>query len=320
MTPLATENEATLGDLSRHALGFVVRTGGSWSERDLAAFRHFLRLRHFDITGEQLACILAAARDVYNQGEHRLFVCDASPCCSRKDAMPSDGQPARVPVTRTGCQGVCKHAPVAVLRVGARTQMFAEFSYRNDWQSILDFANEAARAGSLAIAAGRAGQFFYDQEHDGPTAQLEPLRFLVGHFRGEAVHAHDGYRFEKEVIGCYEAGGRFISLRMDASYPTSDGRRDVHRALVVVGTRQPSGMITGQSFTDGGLIHEYVVQQRGVGLQFVDESPDHGHPWKQARKVLEPTAEGYHERLEVDAEDGSGFMTYSTLVMRRIAP
>ncbi|MBC7771858.1 MAG: hypothetical protein H7210_05145 [Pyrinomonadaceae bacterium] len=223
-----------------------------------------------------------------------------------------------MPITSTGCQGMCKRAPIATLRVGSRTQVFADFLGDDDWLSILEFAEKATCAGSLAISAGRAGQFFYDHDHDHPEPHLERLRFLVGHFRGEGVHAGDSYRFQKEVIGSYEAGGRFISLRMDASYPTADGRCDVHRALVVVGAHHATGAITGRAFTDGGLIHEYVVQQRGDALHFTDETPDHGQQWKHARKVLEPTSEGYQERLEVDADDGNGFSTYFTLSMRKV--
>jgi len=320
VSAFATPDRAAQTDLTQHALGFVVRTEGRWTERDLAAFRHFLKLRRLSPSDEELAAIITAASEVYTQGEHRLYVCGASPCCTREDPAPNDNQSCDVPITRTGCQGLCKHAPVAALRVGSRTQVFAEFSRAKDWLSILDFAGKAARDGSLAISAGRAGQFFHDEEHDRDAPQLEPLRFLVGHFRGEGVHVHDGYRFQKEVIGSYEAGGRFISLRMDARYPTTDGRHDVHRALVIVGARQPSGQIKGQAFTDGGTTHEYVVQEQEGGLQFLDVSPDHGQRWKLARKVLQPTANGYQETLEVDAQDGAGFAPYSTLPMRRIAP
>src|SRR5256885_1523012 len=74
-----------------------------------------------------------------------------------------------------------------------------------------------------------------------PAGQLRAARFLVGRFRGEGRFVTTGDVFEKEVVGAYEAGGRFISLRMQASYPLPDGGSDVHRALVVVGADARSG-------------------------------------------------------------------------------
>jgi len=64
----------------------------------------------------------------------------------------------------------------------------------------------------------------------------------------------NSYAFQKEVIGTFEAGGRFIALRMDASYPLADGRKDVHKALVIVGSEAASGSITAHAYTDGGIV------------------------------------------------------------------
>ena len=69
---------------------------------------------------------------------------------------------------------------------------------------------------------------------------MKPLEFLLGHFRGEGRYAMVEYAFQKEVIGSFEAGGRFIALRMDASYPLADGRKDVHKAFVIVGSEPPA--------------------------------------------------------------------------------
>ena len=127
-------------------------------------------------------------------------------------------------------------------------------------------------------------------------------------------HSENGYVFQKELVGAYEAGGRFITLRMEASYPLPDGGNDVHRALVVVGTEQQSGAITGRAYTDGGGIRDYAVERREFALQFEDESPDHERRWKRARKILRPTDSGFEERLEVDA--GDGYTPYYVVQMR----
>jgi hypothetical protein len=42
----------------------------------------------------------------------------------------------------------------------------------------------------------------------------------------------------------------------------------------------------------------------------------HASGWKRARKIIQPTAEGFDERLEVDA--GQGFVPYYTIPMRKL--
>ena len=127
-----------------------------------------------------------------------------------------------------------------------------------------------------------------------------------------------GYTFSKEVIGAFEAGGRFIALRMDASYPLPDGRKDVHKALVIVGSEPSSGTIKAQVYTDGGTVREYCIESGDGQLHFDDVPPGHGKLWKRARKILRPTQEGFEERLEVDKGDGS-FVPYYVIVMRKVA-
>jgi hypothetical protein len=186
--------------------------------------------------------------------------------------------------------------------------------------ALMNFAEEAMRAESLMVPAGDAERLFYDPEHNHEEqgAHLHPLKFLVGRFRGEGHHCMSSYTFQKELVGSYEAGGRFVALRMDASYPTDDGGHDVHRALVIVGADPSSGALTGRAFTDGGLVHEYAVAQLAQrSLSFADAPPDHSRTWARARKVLQPTEDGFNERLEVD--EGAGFKTYYAISMRRVA-
>lgn len=183
----------------------------------------------------------------------------------------------------------------------------------------MSFAEDAARAESLLVPAGDAERLFFDPGHHREElgAHLRPLTFLLGRFRGEGRHCLSRYTFQKELVGTYEAGGRFVALRMDASYPTAGGGKDVHKALVIVGADPSSGAITGRAFTDGGLVHEYTVEHREQSLNFADAAPDHSQTWTRARKVLEPTENGFDERLEVD--DGTGFKTYYAISMRRLA-
>ena len=310
-------------ELSFHASGFVVQVQGSWTNSDLARFQHFLKLRQLEPSPAQLTEVLERARRKYLAVAQELSICAERPCRSRskldssEKALDQLSREDGVALGRTGCQGICKQAPVASLRAGGRSQIFSQVVSRRDWAAVLTFAKATERANSLLVPAGEAEGLFYDPEHAHRqlAAQLKPLKFLLGRFRGEGRYSGSSYTFEKELIGTYEAGGRFIALRMDASYPTPDGRKDVHRALVVVGAEPSSGALKGRAFTDGGTTHDYDVERNEQTLNFADAPPDHAEQWVRARKTLRPTHDGFEECLEVDA--GHGFRLYYAIAMRR---
>ena len=220
-------------------------------------------------------------------------------------------------IVKTGCQGPCKQAPVLALRIGDKQELFAEVASEEDWRAVLKFAKAAVHAKSLLVDTGAAERFRFDPVHDHgkPSAHMKPLEFLLGHFRGEGRYAMADYAFQKEVIGSFEAGGRFIALRMDASYPLADGRKDVHKAFVIVGS-EPTGQISAHAYTDGGAMREYAIERHNENLEFADVAPGHASQWKRARKILRPTPDGFEERLEVDP--GDGFVPYYVIPMQRV--
>ena len=315
----------TKAELEFHTSGFLVRVEGSWTDAALAQFRHFLKLRRFAPSPDELADALQNAKDKYFAGKNHLYLCAAQPCRDKTGFDASAAALDRVSrdldlaISKTGCQGPCKQAPIVSLRIGERTEMFAQVTAPDDWRAVLGFVKAAVRAGSLLVDAGPAEDFRHDPVHDHgkPSAHLKPLRFLVGHFRGEGRYTMTEYAFQKEVIGSFEAGGRFIALRMDARYPLGDGRNDVHKALVIVGSEPSSGNITAHAYTDGGIVREYRIALSAQALEFADLAPGHARQWNRARKIIKPTAEGFEENLEVDG--GQGFVTYYSIPMRRIS-
>jgi hypothetical protein len=323
MTRARTSSERN-SELEFHTSGFLVKVEGSWTDAALAQFRHFLTLRGLAPSAAELEDALGRAKENYFAGKNRLYICAAQPCCNKigfdtsEAALDQISCELGLPIAKTGCQGPCKQAPVVSLRIAKRSEMFAQIIRQEDWRAVLDFVKAAVQAGSLLIDPGAAEDYLHDPVHDHgkPSAHLKPLRFLLGHFRGEGRYAMTEYAFHKEVIGSFEAGGRFIALRMDASYPLADGRKDVHKALVIVGSEPSSGNITAHAYTDGGIVRKYAIARSAQALEFADLAPGHANQWKRARKIIKPTPEGFEENLEVDG--GQGFVPYYTIPMRKI--
>ena len=150
-----------------------------------------------------------------------------------------------------------------------------------------------------------------------PSQALQPLAFLLGHFYGEGYYVGRAGSFQKEVTGGWEAGGRFISLRMGVNYPLADGRNDCHQVLVIIGADPKTQAIESRAYTDGGFVFEHPMELKNGTIQFPDRPPGHAASSVRARKVLCPTEEGYEERLELEQDNGE-FAVYSILPMRRV--
>jgi hypothetical protein len=147
---------------------------------------------------------------------------------------------------------------------------------------------------------------------------LQPLRFLLGSFRGEGRYVNRGGSFKKEVTGSWEAGGRFLGVRMSVVYPLADGRKDIHDALVLIGPPLENGLFVAHAYTDGGAIVEYRLTDEDGILSFADRPPhEPGLQVARARKCFTPTVDGFEERLDIDRGDGR-FEPYSVIAMQRI--
>ena len=148
---------------------------------------------------------------------------------------------------------------------------------------------------------------------------LQPLGFLLGRFRGQGHYTKGSNIFSKEMEGSWEAGGRFIGLRMKVTYPLSDGRKDVHDALVLIGVNSTSGQCEAHAYTDSGNVYTYQLDFLDNAVAFADRPPtEHGTQVTRARKRLVATIDGVEERLEVDWGDGH-FTLYSIITMKRVS-
>jgi len=316
----------THADLEAFALGFVVQVQGSWTEEALGGWRAELTRQGFTPTDHEITAALEHARQRFFQGPAHLFLCMGRPCHVRQKFDTSEQvlrqglDESRLLLSATECQGPCKQAPVATLRVGQRSTMFAQFVQEADWQAVLGFAQRAAAAGTLLTEPGTADPFQFDpvHEHEHGSVPLRKLHFLLGHFEGEGKEVTRPEPFQKELVGSWEAGGRCIALRMGVTYPLSDGRKDTHNAFVAIGVNPQTEGIEARAYTDGGGVHDFQLQLDGETVMFTDR-PDAHYSAQQARKILRPTADGFEERLEVD-HGGGRFETHYIITMQRVTP
>lgn len=292
--------------MNSKALAFVVKTQGSWTCDALSEYRDSLT------QSDGFETSLNTALAVFSSGPAKIFFCNGSACQKRRRFEASllssleELQTIQVQSHLTDCQGPCKFAPIATLRVGTRSTMFAEFPQIKDLEKIVDFAVRATNAKTLLVDVGASLPFHFDPSHEeGPSSnRLSPVEFLLGHFVGSGHCPSKNYKFTKEVMGAWEVGGRFLALRMAATYELKSGLKDMHQALVILGLDPENGEWIGRAFTDGGLLKDFHVTLDDGRIIFPESIP-HGSEAKNARKVLTPTVQGYIEVLELDY-DGSG--------------
>lgn len=304
------------------ARAFAVQRQGRWSDADVARLRRRLARRGLDVGALEPA--LEDGRRWFFEGPAHLFVCGGEPCRARtRDgdvvfAELAGRDSDALGVSVTACQGPCKQAPVGTLRVGERSGMVAQVHELCDWQAVLDYAMRAGAARTLLVDPRGAQAFLFDPVHDHERASvpLQPLAFLVGHVSGAGSYTGRDGSFHKEVVGSWEAGGRFIGLRMAVTYPLDDGRNDVHQALVLVGYDAAVGSFAARAFTDSGTTQDYRLTLDGARVVFDDRVPPHTGGAVRARKVIAPAAGGYDESLEIQRE-GEPFQPFSTVSLRQ---
>lgn len=304
-------------DVKRQLLGFLAGHQGSWGENALDRLHWQLRRAGHDLTREDLEARLEVARSEFEASDTHLFLCDGKPCqnfapCSGTEIARRIGESSgNTPVTLTGCQGPCNHGPVATLRVGIRSIQFSGFRQEADLPNLAGYCARATRAGTLLIDPGSALDLIHQHEdHEFDGGKLAPITFLLGHHLGDGFCESEQMRFIKEVRGVWEAGGRFIGLRMSATYGLGEDFKDTHCAYVMAGWNASIGRLESRGYTDGGeeIVYPITVHPGGA-ISFPDRVP-HSTGATRAVKRLCPTEDGYRETLELEYPDGQQTVYY----------
>ena len=319
--PVCQSDTSSLDSLT---LALVVSGMGACTDDAVADLRRDVESNAITHSSVEFNASLALAKRRFAEGDAHFFLCDGAPCRQRRgfvatsNALQYEAERIGCLISPTACQGPCKQAPLALLRVGHGCELFSQFARRQEWEAVLGFAQRAAQAKTLLVDAGTAQPFRFDPIHEPekPSAALEYVRFLLGHFEGVVELPLEQRSIQKEVVGSWEAGGRFLSLRMAATYRKTNGSWDRHQALIVFGPDEETGALVSRAYTDGGMIHKFHIVIEEGRLMFPDRMP-HNVPAVAARKVLAPTAHGYEECLEIDWGRGVFEPYYSISLQRK---
>jgi hypothetical protein len=300
-------SQSDTASLDRLTLALIVNGLGICTDEAVSDLRRYLESKGITHTSAEFDASLEHAKRHFAEGDAHLFFCDGEPCQQRRQ-FEATSHMLQYNAARTGClisptacQGPCKQAPLALLRVGHGCELFAQFMRHREWEAVLGFAHRAAQAKTLLVDAGTAQPFRFDPVHqpEKPSAALEHVRFLLGHFEGTVELPLEQRSIQKEIVGSWEVGGRFLSLRMAVTYRRTNGEWDRHQAFIILGPDEETGDLVSRAYTDGGLIHEFDIVIEESRLMFADRVPHHVSA-VAARKVLTPTTHGYEETLELD--------------------
>lgn len=319
--PVSQSDTLSLDSLT---LALVVSGMGACTDEAVADLRRYVQSQAITHSSLEFDASLARAKRHFLESDAHFFLCDGVPCRQRigfeatSHALQHEAERIGCRISPTACQGPCKQAPLALLRVGHGCELFSQFARRREWEAVLGFAQRAAQAKTLLVDAGTAQPFRFDPIHEPekPSAVLEYVRFLLGHFEGVVELPQEQRSIQKEVVGSWEAGGRFLSLRMAATYRKTNGSWDRHQAFIVIGPDEETGALVSRAYTDGGMIHEFHIAIEDGRLIFADRMP-HNMPAVAARKILAPTAHGYEESLEIDWGRGVYEPYYSIPLQRK---
>lgn len=174
--------------LDRLTLALVVSGMGTCTDEAMVDLRHYLNSKEIAHTSVEFDAAVDRAKRLLTEGDAHFFLCDREPCQrwrrfdATANALQHEVERIGCRTSPTACQGSCKQAPVALLRVGHGCELFAKLARRREWEAVLGFVQRAAQAKTLLVDAGTAQPFRFDSVHEPEkaSAAFEYVRFLLG--------------------------------------------------------------------------------------------------------------------------------------------
>src|SRR4029077_10402645 len=153
-------NQSDTSSLDRLTLALVVSSLGVCTDETVSDLRQYVESEAVPHTLMEFDASLERAKRYFAQGDAHFFLCDGEPCQQRRrfeatsNALQHEAERIGCLISPTACQGPCKQAPVALLRVGNGCELFAQFVRRREWEAVLRFAKRGAQAKPFLVDPG----------------------------------------------------------------------------------------------------------------------------------------------------------------------
>ena len=133
--PVSQSDTVSLDSLT---LALVVSGMGVCTDEAVADLRRYVESKAITRTSVELDVSLERAKRHFAEGAAHFFLCDGEPCQQRRrfeatsNVLQYEAGRIGCRISPTACQGPCKQAPVAMLRVGHGCELFAQFARRRE--------------------------------------------------------------------------------------------------------------------------------------------------------------------------------------------
>jgi len=138
-------------ELDSISLSFVLRKKGEWTEKAQTDFADRMQQKGLAASNSEAVASLERARELFHDGNAHLFVCSDASCKKRylnlkKKKRKRLEKKFGLHISQTACQGPCKKAPTATLRIGGQCEQLFDLRRKKDLKAIAKRAQKGNSA------------------------------------------------------------------------------------------------------------------------------------------------------------------------------
>lgn len=278
---------------------FWARRQGAASPKTVERFCD--KLMNSGTARDEAETAIREARALFDEGDAHLFLCQGSSCKKRKLAKPARksikilGKQCDLRITETRCLGPCGHAPAAALRLGERCRFFVDLDGEKTTAALQSFIEGQQQAPPKQTS--QLSPIGAIETGSALISHLEPLRFLLGAYHGEAYRV-DGESISQRIIASMEAGGHALLLRLiERENNTNSTPRS---RLYVIYWNEAVGELRARIHSDHGEILDGPVRIEGERVIIPDILPENARPGAvSTRRLFSAAASGIHFVQEI---------------------